>query len=641
MWGPIVAKTARSPGRRVNASRRRNRVHRCESLEDRRLLSTDPIVTVNTNYGSFQIQTLPSAAPHTVANFLSYVDGNDYTNAVFHRSVPGFVEQTGGYTSSQATFGGSTSQFTPIVTHSPIALEYNVPNTRGTVAMARTGDPNSATNQWFVNLVDNSQGLSLNSPSGGYAVFGQVLGNGMSVLDQIAALPTTNVDNGTFRQLPLGPGSQLVRISSITVDSIDGTVFSDTNANGQLDAGEPPLAGRRVFVDIDGTGTLDANNPSATTDASGNFSFTGIAPGTYTVREIVPSSGTLTTAVQTVTVAADQTASGVIFGERPSIVGNVFIDANGNGHFDAGELPAAGRTVFLDVDGSGAPDSSNPSTTTDAGGNFSFTSLAPGNYTVREAPPSGISLTTPAPTVTVQVGQTVSGVALGETAPPLTANQRFVAALFRDLLGRAAEPQAIQYWGGQIDAGQSRLATTLAIEMSQEYRNDVVQALYQQYLHRAADPAALAAGSAVLASGGTPEQIELVLVSSDEYFVNRGSSNGPGFLNALYSDSLHRPADAAVQSFLAAEDFTNPAVRAHVAQAVFSSDEFLSDLVSFPGTPSGGPALQGWYQAYLGRDADSASLAQAVQLLRGGQTDLQVIAEIVASGEYYDRATQA
>ncbi len=642
MWGLNVFRPSRSSRNQTFlGQRRKNRIRQGEPLEERRLLSTDPIVTVNTNYGSFQIQTLPSAAPHTVANFLSYVDGNDYTDAVFHRSVPGFVEQTGGYTSSLATFGGSTSQFTPIVTHSPIALEYNVPNTRGTVAMARTSDPNSATNQWFVNLADNSQGLSLNSPSGGYAVFGQVLGNGMNVLDQIAALPTTNVDNGTFSQLPLGPNSQLVQISSITVDSIDGAVFSDTNANGQLDAGEPPLAGRRVFVDVDGTGTLDSNNPSTTTDANGNFSFTGIAPGTYTVHEVVPSSGTLTTAVQTVTVAADQTASGVIFGERPSIVGTVFIDANGNGSFDAGELPASGRTVLLDVDGSGAPDNNNPSTTTDANGKFSFTSLAPGNYTVRDVLPSDIHLTTPAPTVAVQVGQTVSGVVLGETAPPLTPNQRFVAAVFQNLLGRAAEPQALQYWGSQLDGGQSRLAVTLAIEMSQEYRNDVVQALYQQFLHRAADPAALAAGSAVLASGGTPEQIELALVSSDEYFMNRAAGSGVGFLNALYSDSLHRPADAAVQSFLAAEDFSNPAVRSHVAQAVFNSDEFLSDLVSLPGTPSSSPALQGWYQAYLGRDADSASLAQVVQLLRGGQTDAQVVAEIIASGEYYAKATQS
>lgn len=628
--------------RRTFAQRRRPklavRLHRAESLEARRLLNTDPIVTVNTNYGSFQIQTLPSSAPNTVANFLSYVDGNDYTNAVYHRSVPGFVEQTGGYTSSLATFGGSTSQFTPIVQHAAIPLEYNVPNTRGTVAMARGTDPNSATNQWFVNLADNSQTLGP-SNSGGYAVFGQVLDGGMSVLDQVAALPTSNIDNGTFSQLPLGPNSTLVRISSITVDNIDGTVFSDTNGNGQLDAGEPPLTGRRVFVDVDGSGTLDSNNPSTTTDANGNFSFTGIAPGRYTVREVVPSGGTLTTPVQTVSVAADQTASGVLFGERPSIVGTVFIDANGNGHFDGGELPAVGRTVFVDIDGSGAPDNNNPSTTTDANGNFSFTSLAPGTYTVRDQVPSGISLTTPAPTVAVTVGQTVSGVDLGETAPPLTANQKFVAQVFRDLLGRAAEPQALQYWANQIEGGQSRTATTLAIEMSQEYRNDLVQSLYEQYLHRPADPAGQAAGGAVLLSGGTPEQLSLALVSSNEYFQNRASGSGTGFVNALYSDALHRQADPAVQSFLATDDFTNQAVRLQVAQAVFSSDEFLSDLISLPGASAGAGATQGWYQLYLGRDADSASLAHDVQLLHGGQTDMQMVAEIVASDEYYARAT--
>src|SRR3569623_609552 len=103
-----------------------------EQLEARWLLSADPIVTVDTNLGNFQIELLPSAAPQTVANFLSYVDSGAYTNTIFHRSVQptstnptniGIV-QAGCFTSSSATYT-STSAISTITTHSPIPLEYN------------------------------------------------------------------------------------------------------------------------------------------------------------------------------------------------------------------------------------------------------------------------------------------------------------------------------------------------------------------------------------------------------------------------------------------------------------------------------------------------------------------------------------
>ncbi|HQU43745.1 MAG TPA: peptidylprolyl isomerase, partial [Pirellulales bacterium] len=233
------------------------------------MLTSDPIVTVDTNFGNFQIELRPDAAPKTVSNFLSYVESGAYTDSIFHRSVPGFVEQAGGFTSSSATFGGSTSQFTTIPTNSPVNLEYKLANVAGSVAMARTSDPNSATDQWFVNLVDNSTTLG---PGGsdqyGYTVFGQVIGNGMQVLDAIAALNVDNADNGgTFSQLPLGSNNELVRISSVSIDSIDGTVFSDTNGNGTLDSGEQGVSGRTVYIDANNNGVLDSGETSTTTDA--------------------------------------------------------------------------------------------------------------------------------------------------------------------------------------------------------------------------------------------------------------------------------------------------------------------------------------------------------------------------------------
>lgn len=389
------------------------------------LLASDPIVTVDTNFGNFQIQLNPTAAPQTVANFLKYVDSGAYTDTIFHRSVqptssqPNIgIVQAGGFTSASATFSGNASQFSTIATNPPVSLEYNLPNSLGSVAMARTSDVNSATDEWFINDTDNSTSLGA-SNGGGYAVFGQVLGNGMQVVNQIASLPTSNVDNGAFSQLPLGLNNQLVQVSSITVDSIDGTIFSDTNGNGTLDTGEPGVAGRTVFLDNDHTGVPDGNNPSTTTDANGNYTFTGLAAGTYTVREQISANVSLTVASQTVTVAADQTATAVNFAEQPSITGTVFTDTNANGALDSGETGISGRTVFLNIDNSGQPDSSNPSTTTDANGKYSFSGLAPGSYTVRELIGAGTTLSTPTQSITVSGGQVTSSVNFGEVPPSI------------------------------------------------------------------------------------------------------------------------------------------------------------------------------------------------------------------------------
>src|SRR5487761_1239359 len=366
-----------------------------ERLEARWDLASDPIVTVDTNFGNFQIELLPSAAPQTVTNFLSYVNSGAFTDTIFHRSVqpsasnPGNlgIVQTGGVTSASATFS-NVSQFQTIPTNAPIPLEYNLPNTAGTVAMARTSTANSATDEFFINNIDNSTTLGA-SNGGGYAVFGKILGNGMQVVDQIAALPTTQADpNNTasaFNELPLGPNSTLAQITSIKLDSIDGTVFSDTNLNGVQDSGEPGVAGRTVFVDVSGTGQPTSSDPPTTTDANGNFSFSGVAPGTYTVDEVLPSGQTLTTGAQTVTVSTTSTASGVIFGEAPPtmITGTVFLDYNSNGQLDSVEQGIAGRTVFLNDNNPGLP-AGNPNTTTDANGNYSLSNVAAGSHTVME-----------------------------------------------------------------------------------------------------------------------------------------------------------------------------------------------------------------------------------------------------------------
>jgi peptidyl-prolyl cis-trans isomerase A (cyclophilin A) len=127
--------------------------------------------------------------PATVANFLSYVDGGHYQNTFIHRSVPGFVAQGGGFNVSGSPINiGNVTQFAAVVNEPKPAGTSAPNNVRGTIAMAKLGsDANSATNQWFFNLADNS--ANLDNQNGGFTVFGRVLGSGMAAVDEMVKVP--------------------------------------------------------------------------------------------------------------------------------------------------------------------------------------------------------------------------------------------------------------------------------------------------------------------------------------------------------------------------------------------------------------------------------------------------------------------
>ena len=149
------------------------------------------IVEIDTSMGKVQVNLYDDTTPATVENFLNYVNNSDYNNVIFHRSVPGFVVQGGGF----------VYDFTPTLgevnTNAPVVNEPVYSNVRGTIAMAKlAGDPNSADSQFFFNLVDNS--ANLDGQNGGFSVFGQVVA-GMEVVDAISELPRT----GDFGGLPL------------------------------------------------------------------------------------------------------------------------------------------------------------------------------------------------------------------------------------------------------------------------------------------------------------------------------------------------------------------------------------------------------------------------------------------------------
>jgi len=178
-----------------------------------------PKVKLETNHGSIIIALYPDKAPKTVANFLDYVRSGFYDNTIFHRVIKGFMIQGGGFTSDMSM--KSTKE--PVENEADNGLK----NERGTIAMARTSDPHSASSQFFINTVNNK---SLNhrnkTPQGwGYCVFGKVV-EGMDVVDTIEKLSTGQ--KGMHRDVPTDPAI----ITNATV------VQPESRANSSSESGE-------------------------------------------------------------------------------------------------------------------------------------------------------------------------------------------------------------------------------------------------------------------------------------------------------------------------------------------------------------------------------------------------------------------
>ncbi|MBM3854990.1 MAG: hypothetical protein FJ399_17855, partial [Verrucomicrobia bacterium] len=248
------------------------------------------VVQFNTVLGRFNFE-LFADTPITTANFLGYVDRGAYNNTIIHRSVPGFVIQGGGYTYSV------NAAHIPV--NAPIRNEFRRPNVRGSVAMAKLGgNPDSATSEWFVNLADNR--ANLDNQNGGFTVFARVIGNGMTVVDAIAAQQTANVtfsasvalENVPVRNITAGQTQlqlqNLIAITSAATIPIypaaaGGTsvlAFSATSANPAVVAASvsgstltlAPVSVGSASVTVTAT---DTNGATATTIFAVNVGGTG------------------------------------------------------------------------------------------------------------------------------------------------------------------------------------------------------------------------------------------------------------------------------------------------------------------------------------------------------------------------------
>ncbi len=167
--------------------------------------NANPVVVLKTNRGAIEIELYPDKAPKTVENFLAYVNDGFYDGTIFHRVIDNFMIQGGGY----------TQDLKRKPTRAPIPNEANngLKNERGTIAMARTSDPHSATSQFFINVKDNPfLDFKSETPQGwGYAVFGRVV-EGMDVVEAIEHAKTED-RGGAFANLPSDP----VIIESVSV----------------------------------------------------------------------------------------------------------------------------------------------------------------------------------------------------------------------------------------------------------------------------------------------------------------------------------------------------------------------------------------------------------------------------------------
>lgn len=159
------------------------------------VLAENPKLTMETSLGAITVELDAEKAPKTVKNFMAYVEEGFYDGTVFHRVIDGFMIQGGGFTEDMSRKD----------THDPVENEADngLKNLRGTLAMARTNQPHSATAQFFINLVDNGflDFREKNRRGWGYTVFGKVT-DGMDVVDKIAKLATTAKPNG-MRDVPI------------------------------------------------------------------------------------------------------------------------------------------------------------------------------------------------------------------------------------------------------------------------------------------------------------------------------------------------------------------------------------------------------------------------------------------------------
>ena len=395
--------------------------------------------------------------------------------------------------------------------------------------------------------------------------------------------------------------------------SVTGVVFQDADRNGSQGVADSGQAGVTVYLDMNHNGTFDPSEPSTTTTASGTYSFTGLADGTYQVG-IVPQSGQVLTSLTTLTSVAvmNGSASPVDFGTAPALLQPVADQTAQPGNLVSFQVMRttvdAGQQLIYRLD-SGAPDGAAIDPIT---GQFTWTPTwdqAGASYAVTvhiDNPFNTAEQQAETFTITVSGSQLVS----------------FVRGLYMDVLGRPAEAAGLDFWTNLLNTDTSRTFVAAAFWTSPEHLGAEVEQLYANYLHRAASATERDTWVGVLQAGSSLTDVATRLLLSAEYQAAHGSDNS--FLSALYSDALARPADSAGLTFWQQQSGSGLS-RTDIAQDFLNSQEARIKLVD------------NFYAEFLGRAADSAGQAAWLGQIESGVSPDSVAEQFLGSDEYFAR----
>jgi cyclophilin family peptidyl-prolyl cis-trans isomerase len=266
----------------------------------------------NLSSGNIDLALDDAETPQTVANFLAYLNDGYFTNTIIHRSVPGFIIQGGEY------YFSSLTQLSYIPTFSAVPNEPGISNVAGTIAMAKvSGNVNSATDQWFINLVDNSS--NLDNQDGGFTAFGQILGNGLDVANAIAAVPTYNGTSiaADWTNIPLtsttiGNSNGFLISSFVTISMAVIPPVTYTVSSGNTSLVTASVSGNSLTLTPSATNLGITNITVTATDTEGSqlqTSFSVSVLDTYSLWAATQNFGNSTLAAETADPAGDGVAN--------------------------------------------------------------------------------------------------------------------------------------------------------------------------------------------------------------------------------------------------------------------------------------------------------------------------------------------
>jgi serine-aspartate repeat-containing protein C/D/E len=247
------------------------------------------------------------------------------------------------------------------------------------------------------------------------------------------------------------------------VGNISGIKYNDLNANSVRDATDPPLANWQIYIDLNSNNSLDPGEPNTLTRADGSYNFINVSPGRYLVKEVQQPGWVQTTPNPgAIDITGSTNAAGINFGNNfptGSISGFKFNDLNANGINEPTEPRVANWPIYIDLNDNNRLEPNEPSTITNAQGNFSFINLSPGRYLVKEVPQPGFRQTTPNPTpIFVTNGTNATNLSFGN----VVATGNISGVKFNDFNAN-----------GRLDAGEPPIANTqIYIDLNNNSRID-------------------------------------------------------------------------------------------------------------------------------------------------------------------------